>query len=115
MPNTLPEKAASTWIHENIEADRVGLYGYDPTASVWRRVRVGNDGGFLISEGPSTLQKRFDPDSNNPDYIGFNEKGKDTTDTDWIINFYDRNDTGGILSIQSAIGSWDNRESLTYE
>lgn len=51
MPKgAINEQSNQEHISENIEAKRVGLYGYDLAAGEWRRVSLGADGSTTTGE-----------------------------------------------------------------
>lgn len=79
---------------------------YNPaTASL----RVGDFG--------SNYQKRLDYDvrtDDNPVYVGYGASGLATTDDGWLINQLTYDGSDRVTLVQSAIGTWDDRASLTY-
>ena len=54
---------------------------------------------------------RFDPDDNQPTYIGLNAEGLDTSDGSWVIYKFTYSGSNATR-IQSIVGVWDDRVSL---
>jgi hypothetical protein len=68
-----------------------------------------------VTDVGSDVQKRIDYGSGtNPLYVGYGAKGLASSVTGWLISAitYDANSNPTL--IQSAVGIWDNRDSLAY-
>lgn len=62
-------------------------------------------------------QKRLDYDvrtDDNPVYVGFNVIGAATSDSGWVVQKLTYDSSSRVTVVQTAIGSWDSRASLTY-
>lgn len=96
---------------ENINAKKVGNYGYDPDAGVWRRMRV-NSAGEAISIATFSDTSR----AANYDIDGTTWYFGEIDGATWTITRV--NSTTGV--IDQATGdsdyadNWDGRADLTY-
>ena len=61
----------------------------------------------------SRSQTLFDPSSAQPNYIGKASEGLPTSSGGWFIYYFIYNGKD-ITSIQTGLGSWDNRASVVY-
>lgn len=77
-------------------------------------VGEGGQGGL---EFPSNFQMFIDyvaRTDGQPIYVGFAPKGAATSDNVWLIQKSTYNGSNQLTQRQSAVGSYDNRASLTY-
>jgi len=81
--------------------------------SVMRDEHQGSLIAKRITDVGSDLQLQYD-DTTTADviYVGEGAKGLATSVTGWLITKYDF--TTGIIG-KTAIGKWDDRETLTYQ
>lgn len=91
---------------DRVDISEVFNYIYDPlTASI----RVG-ESNFLV-------QKLFDYDiraDDKPVYIGYGVRGLATSATGWQIQKLTYDGGNRLVSIQGAVGIYDNRAVLLY-
>ena len=63
-----------------------------------------------ITEIPSNMKKRADPNFTNPTYVGFAPKGLGEDDDGWLLW-----KCTGDTAIDIAYGSWTLRTTYTYD
>lgn len=119
MPNqdTLltPQTMQNRGFDETFNVPTIELLGYDPVANALRRVVV-NESGNLNTGAGSNMQSRIDYDGrsdDNPVYVGTAARGV-ATSGQWLISKMTYDGSNRVTAVQTAIGTWDGRASLTY-
>ncbi len=70
---------------------------------------------YMITEGPSTLQNRFEYNADSTVlYAGYAVKGETQSNSMWTIHKFTYVNQQVTLK-QTAVGSWSERANLTYE
>ena len=70
---------------------------------------------ITTTEVPTTLQQRFEYNTNRTmKYTGFAERGKATSDENWLIHAFSYSTLNQATLRQSACGAWDDRGDLEY-
>ena len=89
---------------------KVAMLVWNPSSLAWERAANSTGGG---SSGSVSLTKRIDIGTPYI-YSGTSALGSIESSTNWTIQRTELNLAGDPIAIKIAIGSWDNRSSLTY-
>ena len=80
---------------------------------------VYNEGttALRVTDVGTNVQKIIDYDvrvDDNPVYVGYGDRGIATSSALWLINKITYDGSARVTLVQSAVGVWTNRASLTY-
>jgi hypothetical protein len=106
----------------NVSRETIDLEGVSPT-DLEEHVHPFGAGTFaaktVVEPIPAAFLSRKKMDysvrtDGQPVYVGFNNRGSLTSDSNWVIQKLTYNTNGFVTDVDIAIDSWDNRTGATY-